>query len=168
MQACGNHREPTRMRTAVAHTSKLREQGTRCVLLHARGCCTQTFMTKADVFGLLCTSCMTCEAVVCEIRRLAMHHAASLQHCTCTRTASCTVLMYCLSALQVCKQYSAFRLLGMGMGVWCCATAACGLAPNFGWLLTARAFVGVGEASFVALAAPFIGGCSASNTVTLD
>eukprot|EP00198_Chlamydomonas_reinhardtii_P001936 XP_001691272.1 predicted protein [Chlamydomonas reinhardtii] len=54
------------------------------------------------------------------------------------------------------KHYSAFRLLGIGMAVWSASVVACGIAPNFGLLLTARAFVGVGEASFVALAAPFI------------
>lgn len=59
--------------------------------------------------------------------------------------------------LQVCKQYSAFRLLGIGMGVWALACYCCGLAPNFAILMICRMFVGVGEASFVALAAPFIG-----------
>ncbi len=58
----------------------------------------------------------------------------------------------------MCKHANAFRLLGIGMGVWAVAVLACGAAPNFGSLLAARAFVGVGEASFVALAAPFIGG----------
>ncbi|EFJ49042.1 hypothetical protein VOLCADRAFT_59957 [Volvox carteri f. nagariensis] len=54
------------------------------------------------------------------------------------------------------KHCSAFRMLGWGMAVWSAAVVACGAAPNFGCLLAARAFVGVGEASFVALAAPFI------------
>ncbi|KXZ51059.1 hypothetical protein GPECTOR_14g45 [Gonium pectorale] len=54
------------------------------------------------------------------------------------------------------KHANAFRMLGTGMGVWALAVVACGAAPNFGCLLAARAFVGVGEASFVALAAPFI------------
>jgi MFS family permease len=61
-------------------------------------------------------------------------------------------------SVQVCKQYSAFRLLGIGMGVWALACYCCGLAPNFATLMICRMFVGVGEASFVALAAPFIGG----------
>ncbi len=43
------------------------------------------------------------------------------------------------------------------MGVWSAAVVLCGLAPNFATLMVARVFVGVGEASFVALAAPFIG-----------
>lgn len=45
------------------------------------------------------------------------------------------------------------------MGVWCLGVLACGVAPTYGLLLAARAVVGVGEASFVALAAPFIGRC---------
>ncbi|GFR52405.1 hypothetical protein Agub_g14975, partial [Astrephomene gubernaculifera] len=57
---------------------------------------------------------------------------------------------------EACKHVSGFRLLGAGMGVWAAAVLGCGGAPSFGWLLVARAFVGVGEASFVALAAPFI------------
>lgn len=58
---------------------------------------------------------------------------------------------------ECCKHYNAFRLLGIGMAVWCVAAICSGLSPNFPLLLIARAFVGVGEASFVALAAPFIG-----------
>ncbi|GLI62008.1 hypothetical protein VaNZ11_004582, partial [Volvox africanus] len=54
------------------------------------------------------------------------------------------------------KHCSAFRMLGWGMAVWVLAVVACGAAPNFSFLLVARAFVGVGEASFVSLAAPFI------------
>mmetsp|Transcript_5787 Transcript_5787/g.10034 ORF Transcript_5787/g.10034 Transcript_5787/m.10034 type:complete len:512 (-) Transcript_5787:461-1996(-) len=57
---------------------------------------------------------------------------------------------------EVCKQYSAFRLLGIGMGIWSTACICCGLAPNYWTFMLARVFVGVGEASFVALAAPFI------------
>lgn len=57
---------------------------------------------------------------------------------------------------EACKYHNAFRLLGIGMGVWTAAVLAAGLAPTYGLLLLARAFVGVGEASFVALAAPFI------------
>ncbi|KAF5833441.1 major facilitator superfamily domain-containing protein [Dunaliella salina] len=54
------------------------------------------------------------------------------------------------------KSYSAFRLLGIGMGVWTAACLLSGLAPTFSILMVLRGFVGVGEASFVSLAAPFI------------
>ena len=43
------------------------------------------------------------------------------------------------------------------MGVWALACMLCGLAPTYTTLMVCRGFVGVGEASFVALAAPFIG-----------
>lgn len=56
-----------------------------------------------------------------------------------------------------CKHYSAFRLIGIGMGTWMLATFGCGLAVGFWSLMCFRMLVGVGEASFVALAAPFIG-----------
>ncbi|KAF6255645.1 major facilitator superfamily domain-containing protein [Scenedesmus sp. NREL 46B-D3] len=55
-----------------------------------------------------------------------------------------------------CKHYSAFRLIGIGMGTWALATFGCGLAVGFKSLICCRMLVGVGEASFVALAAPFI------------
>lgn len=39
------------------------------------------------------------------------------------------------------------------------AVVGCGAAPNYAVLIACRMLVGVGEASFVALAAPFIGVC---------
>lgn len=48
------------------------------------------------------------------------------------------------------------RVMAIGLGVWCYATAISGLAPNFYVLLLARALTGVGEASFVSLAPPLI------------
>ncbi len=45
------------------------------------------------------------------------------------------------------------------MGIWAGACALCGAAPSYALLMIARMVVGVGEASFVAMAAPFIGGC---------
>jgi MFS family permease len=59
---------------------------------------------------------------------------------------------------EACKHYSAFRLIGIGMGTWALAVGGCGLSFNFGSIFACRMFVGVGEASFVALASPFIGG----------
>jgi MFS family permease len=49
-----------------------------------------------------------------------------------------------------------FKLVAVGMGVWSLACLSCAAAPSFAVLLLARAAVGVGEASFVALAQPFI------------
>ena len=54
------------------------------------------------------------------------------------------------------KTQQPFKLLAIGMGIWTLACLACGAAPTFAVLLLARAAVGVGEASFVALAQPFI------------
>lgn len=52
--------------------------------------------------------------------------------------------------------YNPLRLMALGLGLWTVATAACGLAPGFWYLFVARAFTGVGEASFLCLAPPFI------------
>lgn len=49
-----------------------------------------------------------------------------------------------------------FRLIGIGMTVWTIAVAFCGFSFNFWSIAIARMLVGVGEASFVSLAAPFI------------
>ncbi|OIT26729.1 putative sphingolipid transporter spinster -like 2 [Nicotiana attenuata] len=49
-----------------------------------------------------------------------------------------------------------FRLIGVGLTVWTLAVAGCGLSINFWLIATCRMFVGVGEASFISLAAPFI------------
>mmetsp|Transcript_25487 Transcript_25487/g.83907 ORF Transcript_25487/g.83907 Transcript_25487/m.83907 type:complete len:499 (+) Transcript_25487:161-1657(+) len=54
------------------------------------------------------------------------------------------------------KYRSAFRLLGVGLAAWMLSTASCGAAVSFPMLLTSRMFVGLGEASFCSLAAPFI------------
>ena len=48
-------------------------------------------------------------------------------------------------------------LLALGMGIWTLACLGCAAAPNFEVLILCRALVGVGEASFVSLATPFIG-----------
>ena len=55
------------------------------------------------------------------------------------------------------KHHNAFRLIAVGLGIWTVATAGCGLAWGFWSLILCRMLVGVGEASFVALASPFIG-----------
>ena len=54
------------------------------------------------------------------------------------------------------KRANPFRLIAVGLGTWTVATMACATSPNYPSLFLARTFVGVGEASFCALAAPFI------------
>jgi MFS family permease len=54
------------------------------------------------------------------------------------------------------KTWNPFRLIGVGLGCWTAATMGCGFAPGYTALFVCRALVGVGEASFCALAAPFI------------
>lgn len=54
------------------------------------------------------------------------------------------------------KTSNPFRLIGVGLSVWTFATSACGFAVDFWSISIARMLVGVGEASFVSLAAPFV------------
>ncbi|XP_012571290.1 probable sphingolipid transporter spinster homolog 2 isoform X2 [Cicer arietinum] len=54
------------------------------------------------------------------------------------------------------KSVNPFRLIGVGLSVWTLATFFCGLSFNFWSISVCRMLVGVGEASFISLAAPFI------------
>lgn len=54
------------------------------------------------------------------------------------------------------KSVNPFRLIGVGLSVWTLATLCCGLSFNFWSITLCRMLVGVGEASFISLAAPFI------------
>ncbi|MCO5606438.1 hypothetical protein L7F22_060626 [Adiantum nelumboides] len=54
------------------------------------------------------------------------------------------------------KVCNPFKLIGVGLSVWTFATAACGFAVEFWTISIARMLVGVGEASFISLAAPFV------------
>ncbi|KAL5714812.1 hypothetical protein ACHQM5_016720 [Ranunculus cassubicifolius] len=54
------------------------------------------------------------------------------------------------------KSYNPFRLIGVGLSVWTFATAGCGASFDFWSIAIFRMLVGVGEASFISLAAPFI------------
>ncbi|KAJ1403669.1 MFS transporter superfamily [Sesbania bispinosa] len=54
------------------------------------------------------------------------------------------------------KSVNPFRLIGVGLSVWTIATLCCGLSFNFWSIAVCRMLVGVGEASFISLAAPFI------------
>ncbi|MES1910922.1 MAG: hypothetical protein MHM6MM_003440 [Cercozoa sp. M6MM] len=49
-----------------------------------------------------------------------------------------------------------FRTMGFGLLVWCAAMFGCGFAPEFWTLLLSRTLTGIGEASFLCLAPPFI------------
>ncbi|XAR52985.1 hypothetical protein NMG60_11021344 [Bertholletia excelsa] len=54
------------------------------------------------------------------------------------------------------KSVNPFRLIGVGLSVWTFATAGCGFSFDFWSITICRMLVGVGEASFISLAAPFI------------
>eukprot|EP00873_Tetraselmis_striata_P011555 jgi/Tetstr1/431819/TSEL_021313.t1 len=54
------------------------------------------------------------------------------------------------------KYYNALRLIGVGLAIWTAGVVLCAAAPGFYLLLFARAAMGAGEASFLALTAPFI------------
>ncbi|KAL2342021.1 hypothetical protein Fmac_009961 [Flemingia macrophylla] len=54
------------------------------------------------------------------------------------------------------KSVNPFRLIGVGLSVWTLATLCCGFSFNFWSISMCRMLVGVGEASFISLAAPFI------------
>ncbi|OAY63541.1 putative sphingolipid transporter spinster [Ananas comosus] len=54
------------------------------------------------------------------------------------------------------KSHNPFRLIGVGLLVWTIATAGCGCSFDFWSITICRMLVGVGEASFISLAAPFI------------
>ncbi|RDX76549.1 putative sphingolipid transporter spinster-like 2, partial [Mucuna pruriens] len=54
------------------------------------------------------------------------------------------------------KSINPFRLIGVGLSVWTLATLCCGFSFNFWSIAVCRMLVGVGEASFISLAAPFI------------
>lgn len=54
------------------------------------------------------------------------------------------------------RSVNPFRLIGVGLTVWTIAAAGCGFSFSFWSIAICRMFVGVGEASFISLAAPFI------------
>jgi MFS family permease len=54
------------------------------------------------------------------------------------------------------------RLVATGVFVWSLATVASGLAPTYGWLLVARAVIGVGEASYAVVTPSLLSDCYAA------
>src|SRR5438309_5825882 len=51
------------------------------------------------------------------------------------------------------------RLVAGGVFVWSVATVASGLAPTYGWLLIARAVIGIGEASYAVVTPSLLSDC---------
>ena len=66
------------------------------------------------------------------------------------------LLLGCPVFSALAKTANPFRLIAVGLGAWTVAVLGCAAAPNYASLFAARALVGVGEASFVSLAAPCI------------
>nr|KYP75216.1 hypothetical protein KK1_007921 [Cajanus cajan] len=58
-------------------------------------------------------------------------------------------------ALIICS-VNPFRLIGVGLLVWTIAILCCGFSFNFWSITICFMLVGVGEASFISLASPFI------------
>ncbi|CAN1355281.1 Probable sphingolipid transporter spinster homolog 2 [Linum perenne] len=66
------------------------------------------------------------------------------------------LLIGCPIFASLAKSYNPFRLIGFGLSVWMLAVIGCGLSFSFWFIAICRMVVGIGEASFVSLAAPFI------------
>ncbi|XP_022927822.1 probable sphingolipid transporter spinster homolog 2 isoform X1 [Cucurbita moschata] len=66
------------------------------------------------------------------------------------------LLLACPIFASLAKRVNPFRLIGVGLSVWTLAVVGCGLSFNFWSIAVCRMIVGVGEASFISLAAPFI------------
>ncbi|CAI0556379.1 unnamed protein product [Linum tenue] len=66
------------------------------------------------------------------------------------------LLIGCPIFASLSKSYNPFRLIGFGLSVWMLAVIGCGLSFSFWFIAICRMVVGIGEASFVSLAAPFI------------
>ncbi|KAJ8764747.1 hypothetical protein K2173_009141 [Erythroxylum novogranatense] len=66
------------------------------------------------------------------------------------------LLVACPIFASLAKSFNPFRLIGVGLSVWTAAVVGCGCAFNFWFIAICRMLVGVGEASFISLAAPFI------------
>lgn len=49
-----------------------------------------------------------------------------------------------------------FKLISYGLGLYALAEVGCAIAPSYWFMFACRCLVGIGEASFVSLAAPFI------------
>lgn len=70
------------------------------------------------------------------------------------------LLVACPVFVHLAKSVQTFKLVGIGLLIWFVSVFAAGLSWDFWSLLFCRTAVGAGEASFVILAAPFIGAAS--------
>ncbi|KAK2393309.1 Major facilitator superfamily protein [Trifolium repens] len=66
------------------------------------------------------------------------------------------LLVACPIFASLAKSVNPFRLIGVGSSIWTLATLFCGFSFNLWSISVCRMLVGVGEASFISLAAPFI------------
>ncbi|KAJ6310331.1 hypothetical protein OIU76_015125 [Salix suchowensis] len=66
------------------------------------------------------------------------------------------LLVACPIFASLANSVNPFRLIGVGLSVWTVAVVGCGFSFNFWTITICRMLVGVGEASFISLAAPFI------------
>lgn len=71
----------------------------------------------------------------------------------------------CFAAMA--RRVRPFTLIGIGLGGYALGELGCALAPTYGAMFAARCVVGLGEASFVALAAPFIDDLAPAGRKTL-
>ena len=88
---------------------------------------------------------------------------AALTACACRcREIVCTgsfIAGYAVSSLvfgHLVHYYNPFLLMSIGLGLWCCAVVASGMAPDYWVLLAARICSGVGEASFQTTVPPWL------------
>ncbi|KAJ4843106.1 hypothetical protein Tsubulata_002885 [Turnera subulata] len=66
------------------------------------------------------------------------------------------LLVACPIFASLAKSVNPFRLIGVGLSVWTLAVIGCGVSFAYWFIAACRMLVGVGEASFISLAAPFI------------
>lgn len=75
------------------------------------------------------------------------------------------LLVACPIFVHLSKSVQTFKLVGVGLLIWFASVFASGLTWDFWSLLFCRTAVGAGEASFVILAAPFVGVCFTSSPI---
>ncbi|KAL7583542.1 hypothetical protein Lser_V15G45948 [Lactuca serriola] len=66
------------------------------------------------------------------------------------------LLIACPIFASLAKSVNPFRLIGVGLSVWTLAVVGCGFSVDFWSITICRMLVGVGEASYIGLAAPLI------------